>query len=129
MTWQVCEMLSDFLFLKAGSSTFFFSLSSNTEQTKKVKDPQAMITIFNRFTWRPKLWFLLQVNNSNIFLKEMCQKSKIDTTIDFVKITPNTQEFTFSWTVFVPKIWNRGIITLVVRMIGQDEKLKTKCLA
>ena len=29
--------------------------------------------------------FFLQVNNSNIFLKEMCQKSKMDTTIDFVK--------------------------------------------
>ena len=28
----------------------------------------------------------LQVNNSNIFLKEMCQKSKMDTTIGFVKI-------------------------------------------
>ncbi len=29
--------------------------------------------------------FHLQVNTSNIFLKKMCQKSKMDTTIDFVK--------------------------------------------
>jgi len=28
---------------------------------------------------------ILQVIHSNIFLKEMCQKSKMDTTIDFVK--------------------------------------------
>ena len=95
--------------------------SSNTKE-KKLKDPQAMITIFNRSTWRPmavtalktnivsyhqrdsnnkrnsfcpdtsvmsrslfflikdilimtsqKSWFPLQVNNLNIFLKEMCQ--------------------------------------------------------
>ncbi len=33
-----------------------------------------------------KLWFLLQVNKfKTSFWKEMCQKSKIDTTIDFVK--------------------------------------------
>ncbi len=37
-----------------------------------------------------KLWFLLQSRHiQNIFLKEMCQKSKMDTTIDFVK-TQNT---------------------------------------
>ncbi len=48
-----------------------------------------MITIFfNRSTWRPRLKimiFILQAIHSNIFLKEMCQKPKMDTTIDFVK--------------------------------------------
>jgi len=36
-----------------------------------------------------KLWFLFtsqHIQKKNIFLKEMCQKSKMDTTIDFVKI-------------------------------------------
>jgi hypothetical protein len=33
-----------------------------------------------------KLWFLLQVNNLNIFLKrDVSKKSNIDTTIDYVK--------------------------------------------
>ncbi len=44
----------------------------------------------------------------------MCQKSNIDTTIDFVK-TPNTQEITLSWKLFRKIIWNRRIITLAVR--------------
>ncbi len=74
-----------------------------------------------------KLWFLLQVNKfkKNIFLKEICQKSKMDTTIDFVK-TPNTQEIILSWKLFRKIIWNRRIITLVVWMIKLDEKPKTK---
>ncbi len=55
--------------------------------------------------------FFLQVN---IFLEKMCQKSKMDTTIDFVK------------TSFQKIIWNRRIITLIVRMIELHEKLKTK---
>ena len=54
-------------------------------------------------------------------LKKMCQKSKMDTTIDFVK-TPNIQEITPSWKPFRKIIWNRRIITLVVCMIKLDEK-------
>jgi hypothetical protein len=73
-----------------------------------------------------KLWFLLQVNTfKNIFLKEMCQKSKMDTTIDFVKI-PNTQETTLSWQPFRKIIWNRRIITLVVWVIKLYEKTQDK---
>ena len=64
-------------------------------------------------------------HNSNIFLKDMCQKSKMDTTIDFVKI-PNIQETTTSWKLFRKIIWNREIIMLVVRLIELDEKFKTK---
>ena len=58
-------------------------------------------------------------------LEEMCQKSKMDTAIDFVK-TPNIQEIILSWKPFQKIIWNRGIITLVVRMIELDERFKTK---
>jgi hypothetical protein len=59
----------------------------------------------------------LQANNSkHLSEKEMCQKSNIGTTIGFV----NIQEHTLLKTI--PKeIWNRGIITLVVRMIEQYE--------
>ena len=74
-----------------------------------------------------KLWFLLQVNNLNIFLKEMCQKSKMDTTIDFVK-HPKHSRINIFLNIFVPKIWNRGIITLVVQTTEQNETLKTKVL-
>ena len=59
-----------------------------------------------------KLWFLLQVNNLNIFLKEMCQKSKMDTTVDFVK-HPKHSRINIFLNISVPKIWNREIITLV----------------
>jgi hypothetical protein len=71
-----------------------------------------------------ELWFLLQVNNLNIFPKEMCQKSKMDTTIDFVK-HPKRSRINIFLNISVPKIWNRGIITLVVRPIELDEKFKT----
>jgi len=82
-------------------------------------------SIHNMTPETQKSWFFLQVNNSNIFLKEMCQKSKMDTTIDFVK-HPKYSRINIFLNTFVPKIWNRGIITLVVRMIELDEKLKTK---
>ncbi len=49
-----------------------------------------------------KLWFFLQVNTSNIFLKEMCQKSKMDTTIDFVK-HPKYSRINIFLNIFVPK--------------------------
>ncbi len=50
-----------------------------------------------------ELWFFLQVNNSNIFLKrDVSKKSNIDTTIDFVN-TPNIQELTLSWTFLFQK--------------------------
>ncbi len=35
------------------------------------------------------------------FWKEMYQKSKMDTTIDFVKTPPNIQESMISWTFFL----------------------------
>ncbi len=55
-------------------------------QREKVKDPQAMITILIILhDARDSKVMILQVNNLNIFLKEMYQKSKMDTTIDFVK--------------------------------------------
>jgi hypothetical protein len=57
----------------------------------------------------------------------MCQKSKMDTTIDFVK-HPKHSRINIFLNIFVPKIWNRGIITLVVQTIEQNEKLKTKVL-
>jgi hypothetical protein len=59
------------------------------------------------------------------FWKEMCQKSNIDTTIDFVKI-PNTQEITLSWELFRKIIWNRRIITLAVRMIELRRETQDK---
>ena len=46
-----------------------------------------------------KLWFFLQVNKPNIFLKEMCQKSKMDTTIDFVKYPEYSRINTFLKTI------------------------------
>jgi len=49
-----------------------------------------------------ELWFLLQVNNLNIFPKEMCQKSKMDTTIDFVK-HPKHSRINIFLNIFVPK--------------------------
>ena len=55
--------------------------------------------------------FFLQVNTSNIFPKEMCQKSKMDTTIDFVKY-PKHSRINIFLNIF-SKIWNREIITLV----------------
>ncbi len=61
----------------------------------------------------------------NIFLEEMCQKSKMDTTIDFVQ-HPKHSRINIFLNILIPKIWNRGIITLVVRMIERNEKHKTK---
>ncbi len=85
--------------------TFLFK-----HQREKVKRPQ-------------KPWFPLQVNNLNIFLKRDVSKSNIDTTIDFVKI----QEITLSWKLFRKIIWNRIIITLVVRNDRtKREQLRTK---
>jgi hypothetical protein len=56
----------------------------------------------------------------------MCQKkSKIDTTIDFVKI-PNIQETTPSWKLFRKIIWNREIIMLVVRLIRTWREIQDK---
>jgi hypothetical protein len=56
----------------------------------------------------------------------MCQKkSKIDTTIDFVKI-PNIQETTSSWKLFRKIIWNREIIMLVVRLIRTWREIQDK---
>jgi len=52
-------------------------------------------------------------------------KSKMDTTIDFVK-TPNIQEITPSWKLFRKIIWNRRIITLVVWVIKLHEKTQDK---
>ncbi len=51
-----------------------------------------------------ELWFLLQVNNfKHLSEKEMCQKkSKIDTTIDFVKHPKYSRINTFL-NIFVPK--------------------------
>ncbi len=66
-----------------------------------------------------------QIQKKNIFLKEMCQKSNIDNTIDFVKI-PNTQEITLSWELFRKIIWNRRIITLVVWVIKLHGKTQDK---
>jgi len=56
----------------------------------------------------------------------MCQKkSKINTTIDFVKI-PNIQETTPSWKLFRKIIWNREIIMLVVRLIRTWREIQDK---
>jgi len=74
-----------------------FSLQRTKRE--KVKDPQAMITIFNRFTSYPKLRVMISFTSQQLKhlseRKEMCQKSKMDTIIDFVN-TPNTQEITLS---------------------------------
>ena len=54
----------------------------------------------------------------------MCQKkSKMDTTIGFVKISKK-QHFLEHYSKKI--IWNRDIIMLVVRLIEFDEKFKTK---
>ena len=51
----------------------------------------------------------------------------MDTTIDFVK-HPKHSRINIFLNIFVPKIWNREIIMLVVQTIEQNEKLKTKVL-
>ena len=68
-------------------------------------------------TCRPRLKsydFFYKSTIQTSFWKETCQKSNIDTTIDFVK-TPNIQEVALSWKLFRKIIWNRRIITLAVR--------------
>ncbi len=42
------------------------------------------------------------------------------------KITPKLSRTNIFVNTFVPKIWNRGIIMLVVRLIELDEKFETK---
>ncbi len=90
-------------------------------QREKVKDPQAMITISNHFTSCPKLRVMISFTSQqlkHLSEKEMCQKSKIDTTIDFVKHPKYSRINAFLNIFFVPKtIWNRGIITLVDQAI------------
>ena len=76
-------------------------------------------------TWESKLWFFFTSQQIKHLLEEMCQKSKMDTTIDFVK-TPNIQEITPSWKSFRKIIWNRRIITLVVWVIKLHEKTQDK---
>ena len=74
-----------------------------------------------------KSWFSFYKSSIQTSFWKRCvsKKFKMDTTIDFVKI-PNIQETTTSWKLFRKIIWNRGIITLVVRMIKLDERFKTK---
>jgi len=73
-----------------------------------------------------KSWFSFYKSSiQTSFWKRCVKKFKMDTTIDFVK-SPNIQETTTSWKLFRKIIWNRGIITLVVRMIELDERFKTK---
>ena len=69
--------------------------------------------------------FFHKSTNKTSFWKEMCQKSKMDTAIDFVK-TPNIQEIILSWKPFQKIIWNRRIITLVVWVIKLHEKTQDK---
>ncbi len=49
----------------------------------------------------------------------------MDTTIDFVK-HPKHSRINIFLEHFFPKIWNRGIITPIVRTIERDKKFKTK---
>ena len=75
-------------------------------------------------TWESTVMIFFTSQGIKHLFEEPCQKSKMDTAIDFVK-TPNIQEVIPSWKSF-RKIWNRRIITLVVWMIKLYEKTQDK---